>query len=158
MRGVDRYGHFELEPEPTRDFDPAAVALHRKADDVHRQVYYQGAAPAGGRQTTTSCGTLNAFALPSGSYRFFLAELCAMQDAPMHAGMRLAIMHRAAVVPQHDVANGPVMGPGEIVMRDMIPKKIEQFFTLFPAPAYDVLRGKVATPTEVESFLACNGM
>jgi non-heme Fe2+,alpha-ketoglutarate-dependent halogenase len=43
VRGVDRYGNFELEPEPTRDFDPAAVAFHQKADAEQRKVYYQGA-------------------------------------------------------------------------------------------------------------------
>lgn len=45
MRGVDTHGHFELEPEPSRDFDPAAVALHEKADAMQRQIYYQGAKP-----------------------------------------------------------------------------------------------------------------
>ena len=45
VRGVDRHGHFELEPEPKGDFDPAAVALHQKADEEQRKIYYQGAAP-----------------------------------------------------------------------------------------------------------------
>ena len=35
--------HFELEPRPRSDFDPAAVALHAKADAAQRAVYYQGA-------------------------------------------------------------------------------------------------------------------
>ena len=43
VRGEDRYGHFELEPAPTRDFDPAAVAMHRKSDEAQRAVYYRGA-------------------------------------------------------------------------------------------------------------------
>ena len=47
VRGRDRYGHFELEPAPARDFDPAAVAMHRKSDDAQRAVYYQGAAAGG---------------------------------------------------------------------------------------------------------------
>ena len=43
VRGVDTYGHFELEPEPKSDFDPAAVAMHQKADDEQRKVYYSDA-------------------------------------------------------------------------------------------------------------------
>ena len=45
MRGTDTHGNFELEPEPAHDFDPAAVALHEKADAMQRQIYYQGAKP-----------------------------------------------------------------------------------------------------------------
>lgn len=45
VRGQDRCGNFELEPEPTCDFDPAAVALHEKADANQRKIYYQGAEP-----------------------------------------------------------------------------------------------------------------
>ena len=45
VRGQDTHGHFELEPEPTCDFDPAAVALHQKADKEQRKIYYQGAEP-----------------------------------------------------------------------------------------------------------------
>jgi hypothetical protein len=48
VRGEDRCGHFELEPEPSRDFDPAAVELHRKADEAQRKVYYAGAKAAAG--------------------------------------------------------------------------------------------------------------
>ena len=43
VRGKDRFGHFELEPTPQRDFDPPAVAMHRRADAAQRQVYYAGA-------------------------------------------------------------------------------------------------------------------
>ena len=45
VRGRDTHGHFELEPEPTRDFDPPAVALHQKADAMQRKIYHQGAKP-----------------------------------------------------------------------------------------------------------------
>ncbi|MBI3455587.1 MAG: phytanoyl-CoA dioxygenase family protein [Candidatus Rokubacteria bacterium] len=31
VRGRDRYGHFELEPRPVRDFDPAAVTAYDRA-------------------------------------------------------------------------------------------------------------------------------
>jgi hypothetical protein len=30
VRGVDRHGHFELEPQPLRDMDPDFVALHKR--------------------------------------------------------------------------------------------------------------------------------
>jgi ectoine hydroxylase-related dioxygenase (phytanoyl-CoA dioxygenase family) len=43
LRGKDSLGHFELEPEPSHDFDPLAVALHRKADEAQRVVYYSEA-------------------------------------------------------------------------------------------------------------------
>lgn len=41
VRGVDRYNHFELEPRPERDFDPATLAYHKKADEEQRKIYYQ---------------------------------------------------------------------------------------------------------------------
>jgi non-heme Fe2+,alpha-ketoglutarate-dependent halogenase len=31
VRGVDRYGHFELDPAPTADYDQAAVQIHQRA-------------------------------------------------------------------------------------------------------------------------------
>lgn len=31
VRGIDRYGHFDLDPRPARDFDPRAIATHRQA-------------------------------------------------------------------------------------------------------------------------------
>jgi len=30
VRGEDRYGHYEPEPEPACDFDPVAVAMYEK--------------------------------------------------------------------------------------------------------------------------------
>jgi non-heme Fe2+,alpha-ketoglutarate-dependent halogenase len=45
VRGTDRHGNFELEPEPTMDFDPIAVALHAKADAEQRKIYYKGSKP-----------------------------------------------------------------------------------------------------------------
>ena len=47
VRGADRYGHFELEPTPTEDFDPVAVEMYRKTDRAQRAVYYRGAAVGG---------------------------------------------------------------------------------------------------------------
>ena len=45
VRGNDRHGHFELEPEPERDFDPIAVSFHDKADETQRKIFYAGAKP-----------------------------------------------------------------------------------------------------------------
>ena len=45
VRGDDRFGHFELEPEPACDFDPAAVSFHQRADEEQRKIYYRGANP-----------------------------------------------------------------------------------------------------------------
>jgi ectoine hydroxylase-related dioxygenase (phytanoyl-CoA dioxygenase family) len=36
VRGVDTYGHFDMEPQPRRDLDDAALAAH--ADAIGRQV------------------------------------------------------------------------------------------------------------------------
>lgn len=46
VRGSDRFGNFQLEPEPGYDFDPAAVAFHTAADKVQRKVYYSGSGSA----------------------------------------------------------------------------------------------------------------
>jgi non-heme Fe2+,alpha-ketoglutarate-dependent halogenase len=32
VRGHDRFGHFDLEPQPVADLDPAAIAAHRDSD------------------------------------------------------------------------------------------------------------------------------
>ena len=42
VRGVDTHGHFELEPEPERDFDPNAMAFHRWAEEERRKILYHG--------------------------------------------------------------------------------------------------------------------
>jgi hypothetical protein len=42
VRGEDRYGHFELEPTPKRDFDPEMVALHKAISDRQAKVLYRG--------------------------------------------------------------------------------------------------------------------
>ncbi len=52
VRGEDAFGHFELEPEPCRDFDPPAVEMHRRADEAQRKVYYEGATT--GQENTPS--------------------------------------------------------------------------------------------------------
>jgi len=40
VRGEDRFGHFEHEPEPACDFDPPAVAFHSRAEEQQRAIYY----------------------------------------------------------------------------------------------------------------------
>ena len=42
VRGVDTHGHFELEPEPKRDFDPTAVEFHQWAEEERRKILYHG--------------------------------------------------------------------------------------------------------------------
>ena len=42
VRGVDTHGHFELEPEPECDFDPATVEFHRWAEEERRKILYHG--------------------------------------------------------------------------------------------------------------------
>ena len=41
VRGVDTHGHFELEPEPERDFDPTAMEFHRWAEEERRKILYR---------------------------------------------------------------------------------------------------------------------
>ena len=38
VRGVDRYGNFNLEPRPTREDDPAAIELHKKAVATYGEI------------------------------------------------------------------------------------------------------------------------
>jgi hypothetical protein len=38
VRGTDRYGHFDAEASPEYDLAPAAVALHRKANDTYAEI------------------------------------------------------------------------------------------------------------------------
>ena len=42
VRGVDEHHHFELEPRPARDMDPAFLELHRKIADRNAQILYRG--------------------------------------------------------------------------------------------------------------------
>jgi len=42
VRGEDRFHHFELEPRPTRDMDPAFVALHRAIAERNARILYRG--------------------------------------------------------------------------------------------------------------------
>lgn len=42
VRGHDAYGHFEHEPDPTADLDPAAVAAHKASMDAHVAALYEG--------------------------------------------------------------------------------------------------------------------
>lgn len=42
-RGHDRFGHFEHEPRPEADFDPAALAAHERAMAKRNAIIYRGA-------------------------------------------------------------------------------------------------------------------
>ena len=42
VRGEDRFGYFEHEPEPAEDFDPVAQAFHERASEERRQILYKG--------------------------------------------------------------------------------------------------------------------
>lgn len=44
VRGVDEYGHFEAEPVPKSDFDPACVAYHKAMLERQQKILYAGAA------------------------------------------------------------------------------------------------------------------
>lgn len=42
VRGVDEFHHFELEPRPVRDLDPAFVTLHKQITERNAQILYRG--------------------------------------------------------------------------------------------------------------------
>jgi chlorinating enzyme len=44
VRGVDEQHHFELEPRPTTDMDPAFVALHKQITERNARILYRGTA------------------------------------------------------------------------------------------------------------------
>lgn len=44
VRGEDRYGHFDLEPRPATEFDPACVAFHKAMLENAEKILYAGAA------------------------------------------------------------------------------------------------------------------
>lgn len=44
VRGVDTFHHFDVDPRPKADFDPAAVAYHAALVERHTKIIYAGAA------------------------------------------------------------------------------------------------------------------
>jgi ectoine hydroxylase-related dioxygenase (phytanoyl-CoA dioxygenase family) len=44
VRGVDAFGHFDPEPRPATDFDPACVAFHKAMLESAEKILYAGAA------------------------------------------------------------------------------------------------------------------
>jgi non-haem Fe2+, alpha-ketoglutarate-dependent halogenase len=42
VRGVDRFGHFEPEPSPSADLDPAMLELHQQITERNAQILYRG--------------------------------------------------------------------------------------------------------------------
>jgi non-haem Fe2+, alpha-ketoglutarate-dependent halogenase len=43
VRGMDRYGHFQLEPRPASDLAPEAVAFHKEVKRRQTELLYKGA-------------------------------------------------------------------------------------------------------------------
>jgi len=50
VKGVDEFGHFDPEPIPTIDFDPATAKFHRQAIDRINSIIYSGAEAKGRTQ------------------------------------------------------------------------------------------------------------
>ena len=44
VRGVDRFHHFDPEPRPSTDMEPAFVALHKQITERNAQILYRGTA------------------------------------------------------------------------------------------------------------------
>jgi ectoine hydroxylase-related dioxygenase (phytanoyl-CoA dioxygenase family) len=44
VRGIDAFGHFELEPRPDTDLEPAMLELHARISDHQAQILYRGTA------------------------------------------------------------------------------------------------------------------
>ena len=42
VKGVDRFHHFDLEPRPSADMDPAFVQLHKEIAERNAQILYRG--------------------------------------------------------------------------------------------------------------------
>jgi hypothetical protein len=42
VRGEDTFGHFEPEPRPEVDLDPAMLDLHARISDQQAQILYRG--------------------------------------------------------------------------------------------------------------------
>jgi ectoine hydroxylase-related dioxygenase (phytanoyl-CoA dioxygenase family) len=42
VRGADQFHHFEHEPRPTRDMDPAFVELHKEIAERNARILYRG--------------------------------------------------------------------------------------------------------------------
>ena len=51
VRGTDRHGHFDLDPRPAADFDPAALAVHEQAMRRWKQAREEMIPQAHGRAT-----------------------------------------------------------------------------------------------------------
>src|SRR5437016_1886407 len=56
VRGVDRFGHFELEPAPQREMAPEMLALHRHIAERSAQIPYRGGRSLDGAVVTVAEG------------------------------------------------------------------------------------------------------
>src|SRR5262245_17000563 len=57
-------------------------------------------------------------------------ELGAMHDAPRGRIERVAPMHGAAIIPQHEIADSPDVLPGKFSPRHIAPQLVQQGFGL----------------------------
>src|SRR5262245_47170638 len=65
---------------------------------------------------------------------------------------RIAAMHRAAVIPQHEVAGTPLMPPDDFVASRVRPQFVEQPFRFAQRYPTDV---SVAPPAKVQHLSSC---
>src|SRR6202012_1984152 len=84
-----------------------------------------------------ACRTL---ALPPGtaSVRSIAADLGAMHHPLIVVLERVAAMHRTAIVPDHDIAFAPDLGPPEFRSRRLLPKLVQQRLAVVHRESRDV--------------------
>src|SRR5438067_11810259 len=70
--------------------------------------------------------------------RFLILDLRAVHQAARARIERVAPVHRAAVVPQHEITGAPVVPPGQRVARRMRPHVVQQRVALLEPQAFDL--------------------
>src|SRR4051812_37543408 len=85
----------------------------------------------------------------------FALDLGTVHDASRSGVEGIAAVHRAAVVPQNEVADPPVIVPGQLVAGRVSPNLIEQRFGLGERESVDI---GVVAPTEIEALATRFGM
>ncbi len=74
-------------------------------------------------------------------------DLGAVHQAAQAFVERVAAMHDAAVVPHHEVADPPLLVPGEALLRGVRPQRIQKLFALLDREAVDIGAGAAARGT-----------
>src|SRR5204863_6060877 len=82
-------------------------------------------------------------------------ELGAVHQAAGRGVKGVAAVHRAAIVPPHEIADLPFLGPGELVLDHVSPELVEQRLALGDRQADDI---GVDTAAEEQRLLAGLGM